>query len=149
MSETTDAILRFLEGKSPNEIEKTLRNLERMSAAQAEESGAIVAREAAKVESMSLADAQIKLERAIEKNDLSAIAKWAPLHKEKLARLTDKLQEDREAELAKINAPAIEARQARQAESLQEMNVLNNKIGKSDADWRRLRELDVEIKGLS
>jgi hypothetical protein len=149
MSGTTDAILTHLKGKSPAEIEKTLRNLERMSTAQAEEAGAIAAKQAAMVEAMSLAEAQIKLERAIEKNDLAEIAKWAPVHRKKLDWVTDQMAANEQARVAEINKPAIEQRQAAHTAAINELDALNRKIGKNDSDWLRMRKLSTEIRELA
>jgi hypothetical protein len=95
---------------------------------------------------MSLADAQIKLESAIEKNDLAEIAKWGPIHRRKLAWVTDQVQADRQAELTKANKPIVDQRQARRDALLSELNALTQNNVSSNFD--RIREIDQELGDL-
>ena len=146
MAETTDAILGYLQGKTPVEIEKTLRNLQALSLAQAEESGVQLARQQADDEKMSLSEVQVKLQKAIADGDLEAVNRWEPLHKQKLQWVTGQVDADEAERVAKINAPALAARQARRDELIGEMNALTtNNVSQN---FTRLHEIDKELKGL-
>jgi hypothetical protein len=146
VAETTDAVLGYLQNKTPQQIEQTLRNLERMSVAQAEETGAIAARQAAADEKMSLDEVSHELEKANASSDFAAIAKWAPIHQRKLQWVSDQVQADETARLEKINKPVIEARQARRTELLAELNELTKTNVSQNFD--RMRIIQQELKGL-
>ena len=92
MAETTDAILAHLRGKSPQQIEQTLKNLGRMSEAQAEEKGVIAARQAAEIDAMTLDEVGVKLNKANANADFEEVKKWEPIHKQKLQWDTDQKQ---------------------------------------------------------
>ena len=143
MADTTDAILTHLSGMGPREIELTLRNLERMSVAQAEEAGALAARQKAADEKMSLAEVQVKLERANAAGDLEGIRRWQPLHQEKLKWVTDQMQANEQARIDKVNQPVIEKRQARRSEILQELDLLSKTNVSSNLD--RIGALQDEL----
>ena len=146
MAETTDAILGYLQGKTPDEIERTLKNLKAMSIAQAEEAGTIAARQQAADDKMSLNEVEVKLQKAIGAGDLAGVAKWQPLHQQKLQWVTDKLQADQEAELARINEPAKAARQARRLELERELTRLTQPG--VQIDFKRIEVVQKELKGL-
>jgi hypothetical protein len=147
MTATTEHVLNFLKDKSPGEIEKTLRNLERMSTAQAEESGAIAARQAAADDKMSLNDVEIKLQKAIATNDQEALKRWQPLHKQKLQWVSDQVRADEQARVDKTNKPAVEARQARRTELLNELNILTR--GTVSGNFDRIASVQDELRALS
>jgi hypothetical protein len=149
MAETTDVVLGYLQNKTPQQIERTLKNLEAMSLTQAQESGSIAAKQAASDAEMSLAEVQVKLEKANAAGDLEALKRWQPLHREKLDWVLSQMAANEQARVAEINAPAVEARQAKYQEHISEMDALNRKIGRSDADMKRLGELQKEIRELA
>jgi hypothetical protein len=149
MSETTEAILEHLKGKSPDEIARTLQNLQDMSTEHAKEKGVISARQQAADEKMSLAETTKLLEKANAECDLKTIERLLPLHKEKINWVAQQMQSDQAEELRIINEPAVASRKERAAEVLGEMNMLISKAGKSHKEWRKLDSLQAELKGLT
>lgn len=147
MAETTDAILTHLKGKSPDEIHRTLRNLERMSTSQAEETGQIAARQKAADENLSLNDVQEKLQTAINKGDMSGIERWQELHQEKLNWVTSQMQAREQGRVDKTNQPLVEERQARRNELLTELNSLTQ--GTVSGNLDRIGQINQELRGLS
>ena len=147
MAATTDHVLAYLKDKTAQEIERTLKNLQAMSTAQAEETGAIAARQKAADEKMSLNEVQEKLVKANAAGDLEAIRRWQPLHQEKLKWVTDQMQAREQERVDKINKPAIEKRQARRAELLQELNEITQ--GTVSGNLDRIEQLSKELEGLS
>ena len=147
MTSTTEHVLEFLKGKSPGEIEKVLSNLQRMSTAQAQESGEIAAKQQAADAAMSLAEVQVKLEKAVGANDLEALQRWQPLHLEKLRWIQNQVQANEDARVAKINQPLIEKRQARRNELLTELNELTKRNVSQNLD--RIGAIQEELGVLS
>lgn len=144
MAGTTDLILQYLEGKTPVEIERTLKNLNIMTTARAQEAGVIAAREQAADDAMSLDEVQEKLQKAIGAGDLKAIEHLQPLHKQKLAWVTGQMQADEVARVDKINKPVLEQRQARRNELLNELNVLTTSNVSQNFD--RIEQINKELQ---
>jgi len=147
MAGTTDLILQYLEGKTPVEIERTLKNLNIMTTARAEEAGVIAAREQAADDAMSLEDVQERLQKAIAAGDIRSIERLQPLHKAKLQWVTGQVDADEVARLAAANAPALAARQARRDELIGELAVLTqNNVSQN---LKRIGEVQKELRELS
>jgi len=146
MAGTTDLILQYLEGKTPVEIERTLKNLNIMTTARAEEAGVILARQQAADDAMSLEDVQERLQKAIAAGDIKAIERLQPLHKQKLQWVSDQVQADEVARVAKINEPAPPPLPARRDELIGELNVLTT--SNVSQNIRRIHEINKELKEL-
>jgi hypothetical protein len=147
MGEKSELIASMLVGKTPEQIEKLFTGVERTLRFEAEEAKEQAEAKAAAVGAMSLEEAERELNRAIERTDLAGIAKWGPIHRRKLAWVTDQVQADREAEFTKANAPAIEARQKRRSELLAELNALSqNNVSQN---FERLEQVSRELRELS
>ena len=147
MAATTDHVLAFLKDKTPVEIEKTLSNLRIMAESEAHEAGAIAARRRAADEKMSLAEVQVKLEKAVGANDLEALQRWQPLHLAKLRWVQNQVDTNEAVRTAKANAPAVEARQGRRSEILQELDTLTR--GTVSGNFDRIGALQDELRGLA
>ena len=138
-----------LQGRSPAEIRLALEKQKRLDVARAEETRKQQMQEQqAAYDKMSLQETEIELKKAISASDLEAVRRWESVNKAKLRWVLDQVDANEAERLAIANAPAVAARQAKYQECINEMDTLNNKHGKNDADWLRLSQLSKEIQGL-
>jgi hypothetical protein len=147
MGEKSELIASMLVNKTPDQIERLFKGVERSLRYEADEAAEQAQKQAAEVEAMSLEAADRELNRAIERGDLASIAKWGPIHRRKLAWVTDQVQADREAELERINKPALEQKQARRQELEGELAALTQPGAQIDFD--RIGAVHEELRGLS